>query len=70
MPVTREWRCSCGAWLPWSYGRHPHIKTRNQSLSDMIAARERQDIDQIYEPREITYEWRTPEHAVKEISFG
>lgn len=66
MPVMREWQCSCGAWLPYAYGRHPHVKARRETLQDMIAARERDDVANIYEAREISYEWRTPEHPVRE----
>lgn len=70
MSLGREWRCSCGTWLSMAYGRHPHVKTRDQSLADMIAARDRQDIEPLYESREITYEWRTPKHATRESPNG
>lgn len=53
-----------------AYGRHPHVKTREQSLEQMIAASERNDVADIFGDPEITYEWRTPEHAVREINDG
>jgi hypothetical protein len=67
MSLGREWRCSCGAWIPYAYGRHPHVKARSQSLEEMVQARLGNEIAPLYEAVEITHEWRTPEHAVREI---
>lgn len=68
--MRREWQCSCGVWLNYAYGRHTHVKTRDLTLQEMRMAREGNAVEDLYGAPEITHEWRTPNHAVREVEVG
>lgn len=68
--MRREWQCSCGRWLNYEYGRCTHVKNKELSLTEMIAAREGSDVADLYGAPEISHEWRTPQHAVREFPDG
>jgi hypothetical protein len=68
--MTREWCCSCGTWLSFAYGRHPHVKGRDRTVQEMVAARMGNEPDPLYDVQEISYEWRTPQHPVREVQGG
>ena len=44
--AEKEWQCpTCGAWIDAGWWRHSHVTNRNPTASEMIAARERGDLD-------------------------
>lgn len=59
----KQWQCDCGLWLSTAYLRHTHISTAEQSLSDMIAAREA-GVD-IAGPSKIEHVLRRPDHPTR-----
>lgn len=34
-----EWQCTCGAWLPVGYSRHPHYTTTPKPFEALYAMR-------------------------------
>lgn len=61
-----EWQCTCGAWVPMAYGRHPHLKTTPAAFADLHAARIAQEAglsvpDATEGETVLQYVWRTPE---------
>lgn len=61
-----EWQCTCGAWVPIAYGRHPHLKTTPPAFADLHAARIAQESglavpDATEGETVLQYVWRTLE---------
>lgn len=68
--MRREWQCPCGVWMSFVHGRHTHVKTRDMSMAEMIAARDGEGTEDLYGAPEITHEWWTPERPVREVPNG
>lgn len=68
MQMTKQWQCSCGAWINYAYGKHPHITQAEASVESLIAARlagnENPDLGG---ETKIENEWRTPAHKTREV---
>lgn len=64
-----EWQCACGAWISKAYLRHPHIKTAEPSVDQLVAARmagnENPDLDGA---TEITYGLWSPASPIRPVS--
>lgn len=56
-----EWKCGeCGAWVDGGWAHHSHIHQTESTVSAMIAARKRGDIDALSSSEStVTKYWRT-----------
>lgn len=41
----KQWRCLCGAWVDAGWWRHSHVTTMEPTACEIIAARQRGDVD-------------------------
>lgn len=69
----REWLCSCGAWVPFAWGRHVHVSQEPASLEALLNMRAAAAAglhgivpDALAAETEITNEWRTPQHQTRD----
>lgn len=70
MDAPTEWQCSCGAWVPVGYARHPHVQqTRPRSAAELIEQRRRMEMGQqgdiALDDTIVTHEWRTKDHPTR-----
>lgn len=67
-----EWQCTCGAWVPIGYSRHPHFKAKSPRFEDLHAMRIAMEAglegvvpDVLADDCEVTTVWRTKESPVR-----